>query len=194
VDTRTFGVALLVVLAIIGSAVGVAYYTTLAGENDSASYHLGSAKKFYIVPTSWTFAIYDENFNRLDKIEVSKGDIVVLVMLPEPFVPKELHEEIEHEYMEEATSAGTMSKEEFESLHEEAEETLGRELYGIKFLPHGVAIEGYEDRVNVDLSSGYPAVVVFKADKTGEFDIYCSIFCGFGHSQMVLESGLIVKG
>ena len=194
-DVRTFGLSILVIVAISVSAAGLVYYITTAREEPATtSEELSSSKKFYIVPTSWTFAIYDENFNRVDRIEVSKGDIVVLVMLPEPFVPKELHEEIEHEYIEKATSTGAMTKEKYEELHEKAEETLGRELYGIEYLPHGVAIKGYEEIVNVDLSSGYPAVVVFKADKVGAFDIYCSVFCGFGHSQMVLDSAFIVKG
>ena len=191
---RTFGLSILVIVLLSASAAGLVYYTTTAGEDSEVtSKELGNAKKFYIVPTSWTFAIYNENFNRVDKIEVSKGDIVVLVVLPEPFVPKELHEEIEDEYIEKAASTGIMSKEEFEELHEKAETTLGREFYGVKYLPHGVAIKGYEEIVNIDLSGGYPVAVVFKADKVGAFDIYCSIFCGFGHSQMVLESAFIVK-
>jgi hypothetical protein len=180
---------MLVVVALAVSAAGIAYYA----DTPSESYHGGQTRKFYIIPTSWTFAIYDEDFNRVDRIKVSKGDLVILVVLPEPFVPKELHEEIEHEYLEEVTRTGSMTEEEFEKLHEEAEERIGRELYGVKFLPHGLAIEGYEGQVNIDLSSGYPAVAVFRADKAGEFDIYCSVFCGFGHAQMVVESGLVVE-
>ena len=152
-------------------------------------------KVFYIIPVSWTFAIYDENFNRIDKIEVNKGDVVQLVMLPSPFTPDELHEAIQEEFAQYAVSEGLVgSLEEFNQLHEEAEEMFGVEVLGKEYLPHGVAIRGLESQVNVDLLDGYPAVVTFVADQPGSYSIYCNVMCGWGHPYMVLEDAFVVNG
>ncbi len=71
---------------------------------------------------------------------------------------------------------------------------MGKEAFGVKFIPHGVAISGYEDKVNVHLTEGKPVVVTFVADKAGTFDIYCSLFCGWGHGYMRLEGAFVVRG
>ncbi len=191
--TGKLALAVLAIAAVTGAVAAYAYLS--ASLQATGSQGEADARVYYIVPTAWTLAIYDENFNRVDKIVVEKGDIVTLIVLPEPFVPEELHEEVEHEFMESLPSLGVeLSQEELNRLHEEAEESLGRELYGVKYLPHGLAIEGYEDKVNLDLSSGYPAAVTFKADRAGSFTIYCSVFCGWGHQFMSLEGAFVVQG
>jgi len=181
-------------VAMIAVAAGLAYWV-LAAEGNPSSYTSGEMKVYYIVPAGWTFAIFNEDFERIDKIVVDKGDTVVLVALPSPFVPEELHEEIEKEAMEKLMEAGVaQSLEQLEEFHEEAEKQLGREAYGVEFIPHGVAIEGYENKVNVDLSNGLPRVIVFEASEPGAFDIYCSVFCGVGHGYMVLDDAFVVNG
>ncbi|WP_372632089.1 cupredoxin domain-containing protein [Cohnella sp.] len=50
---------------------------------------------------------------------------------------------------------------------------------------HALKIEGYDKEVKGN------ATVKFVADKTGEFKIVCSIFCGKGHDDMI--SKLIVQ-
>jgi alpha-mannosidase len=80
----------------------------------------------------------------VDKIEVNRGDRVQLIFVPKPFMPHELYEELEHEFIEKAIKAGLLkSKDEFEEHEEEAEKTLAKEVYGVKFIPHGLAIRGY---------------------------------------------------
>jgi len=44
---------------------------------------------------------------------------------------------------------------------------------------HAVMINGYKKEVKADQT------ITFVADKTGEFDFLCSIFCGAGHGDMV---------
>jgi restriction endonuclease S subunit len=130
----------------------------------------------------------------MEKIEVNRGDRVQLIFVPKQFMPHELHEELEHEFIEKAIKAGLLkSEDEFEEFEEEAEKTLAKEVYGVEFIPHGLAIRGYEDRVNV-VSDGKPVIVTFTADKVGEFDIYCSNFCGWGHAFMKLDKAFVVKG
>lgn len=44
---------------------------------------------------------------------------------------------------------------------------------------HAVEFEGYKKEVKED------ETITFVADKTGEFEYICSIFCGTGHGDMV---------
>ncbi len=50
---------------------------------------------------------------------------------------------------------------------------------------HGFTINGpYGERTNVLLPRGVAATVELKADKTGEYDFYCSHWCGSVHMEM----------
>ena len=54
---------------------------------------------------------------------------------------------------------------------------------------HGFSIDEYD--VSVKLQPGRTASVSFRADKTGTFRFYCSVFCGAGHQAM--EGKLVVE-
>ena len=54
---------------------------------------------------------------------------------------------------------------------------------------HGIDIEGYE--INRELKPGQEVVIDFIADKSGDFEFYCSVVCGAGHKEM--EGKLIVR-
>lgn len=54
---------------------------------------------------------------------------------------------------------------------------------------HGMLIEKYDKNVIID--PGKPAILEFDADTPGEFTIYCSVYCGPGHSRM--KAVLIVQ-
>ncbi len=54
---------------------------------------------------------------------------------------------------------------------------------------HGIDIEGYG--INRELKPGQEVVIDFIADKSGDFEFYCSVVCGAGHKEM--EGRLIVK-
>lgn len=56
-------------------------------------------------------------------------------------------------------------------------------------VPHGVFIKEYG--VNVTVKKGSIEEIEFIADKAGEFDIICSVYCGRGHHGM--KAKLIVK-
>lgn len=47
---------------------------------------------------------------------------------------------------------------------------------------HGFAVKEYE--INEKIIPGEATMVEFTADKTGEFEVLCSVFCGSGHSGM----------
>ncbi|MFH1863971.1 MAG: hypothetical protein ABIJ85_03665, partial [bacterium] len=49
-------------------------------------------------------------------------------------------------------------------------------------VPHGIYIKEYN--VKVPVKKGEIQQIEFVADKTGEFDMLCSIYCGRGHHSM----------
>lgn len=56
-------------------------------------------------------------------------------------------------------------------------------------IPHGVSIKEYG--INERLENGKVSNIEFVADKAGEFDILCSVYCGAGHHSM--KAKLIVE-
>ncbi len=54
---------------------------------------------------------------------------------------------------------------------------------------HGIKIDGYD--IDQVLKVGAPTTIEFTADKAGEFEFKCSVFCGFGHRKM--KGKLIVE-
>ncbi|MDP3041528.1 MAG: cupredoxin domain-containing protein [Candidatus Omnitrophota bacterium] len=54
---------------------------------------------------------------------------------------------------------------------------------------HGIAIS--EFKINLAVSAGKTERIEFIADKQGEFQAYCSVYCGAGHGQM--HASFIVK-
>ena len=58
-----------------------------------------------------------------------------------------------------------------------------------KDVPHGVFIKEYG--INATVKKGEVADIEFVADKTGEFEIRCSVYCGAGHRTM--KARLIVE-
>lgn len=56
-------------------------------------------------------------------------------------------------------------------------------------VPHGVYIKEYG--IDIPVAKDQQEHVEFIADKTGEFDILCSVYCGSGHHQM--QGKLIVE-
>lgn len=62
-------------------------------------------------------------------------------------------------------------------------------LVSSRDVTHGVYIKEYG--INVPVNKGKVTKIEFIADKTGEFEILCSVYCGQGHSTM--KAKLIVK-
>lgn len=59
-------------------------------------------------------------------------------------------------------------------------ETVIIRVHG-KDVTHGFAIVDHD--VNIEIPPGQTIEVVLKADKVGDFTIYCTVFCGTGHPQ-----------
>ncbi len=179
-------------LFIAGLVLGAGGAYVFAGGGGAS---LGEARVYYVVPVEWTFGLYDEEWRPVERIEVERGERVLLVIVPRTFVPPEIYEALEESFIEEAKAQGLLAGEEdFKMYEEEAAQQLGKEAYGLEYIPHGVAIEGYEDKVNIVLSDGSIVVVEFVADEPGSFNIYCSSFCGWGHGFMRLQDAFVVRG
>jgi len=56
-------------------------------------------------------------------------------------------------------------------------------------VPHGIFIKEYG--INITVKKGVVEEIEFVADKAGEFDILCSVYCGRGHHSM--KAKLIVE-
>ena len=54
---------------------------------------------------------------------------------------------------------------------------------------HGFALPDYD--INVPLPAGKQTIIEFTADKQGNFQFFCSIYCGADHSSM--KGSLIVR-
>lgn len=59
-------------------------------------------------------------------------------------------------------------------------ETVLIRVHG-KDVTHGFAIVDHD--VNIEVPPGQTIEVLLKADKAGDFMIYCTVFCGTGHPQ-----------
>ena len=54
-------------------------------------------------------------------------------------------------------------------------------------IPHGFEIEGFEIEgydINTVIRKGSPLEIEFVADEAGIWEFICTIYCGFGHSDM----------
>lgn len=49
-------------------------------------------------------------------------------------------------------------------------------------VPHGIVIKEYA--IHAVVRKGQTKIIQFKANKAGEFDIICSVYCGIGHPNM----------
>lgn len=166
---------------------------------------VGEEKTFYVVAYHWGYAFYDENFNEIERIVVNRGDRVTIYVIPGAAFDEEAHEAYQERTVEEGVGDLPPGSQEIIARMEEAEEG--------GFLDHGLTITGYD----VDIKTNYGMFkggassiqevfsiesgdtlrahsMTFTADKSGSFDIVCSVFCGYGHGWMVVEGGFVVQG
>lgn len=153
-----------IAVTIVGIVVGLLLGIAISPSSTSGP----GVKTFNIVPYHWGFAFYDEEWNKLDRIEVAQGTQVRLVAFPVQLLAPEIRQGLGQE---EVTDPGLAN--------------------------HGVAIAqyGFDLRPNAFATTLEDAVdsVEFTADKAGEFTIACSVYCGLHHVHMVAENSFVVK-
>lgn len=147
-------------------------------------------KTFNIVAYHWGFALYDEDWNEIEQIEVKRGTTVRLVAFPDHLFSHEMVEQLEERTMDQGFGEYPPGDPRIPELMEEAEDDPAT-------LNHGVSI----GLLNIDLSPRNNAStseeaidsVEFTTDAVGSFNILCSVVCGIGHPYMVLDGALVVR-
>ncbi len=147
-------------------------------------------KTFNIVAYHWGYALYDEDWNEIEQIEVKRGTTVRLVAIPAYALSHEIQEGFHERVLEKGFGDYPPGDPRIHDLMEAAHEDP-------ELSSHGVFIA----QLNVDLSPDGKAStleeaidsVEFTTDAIGTFDISCSVFCGVGHESMILEGAFVVR-
>lgn len=193
---RTLTLILILVIAALGVG-GYWYYSQFTQS--------GEERVFYVVAYHWGFAIYDENFNEINRIEVNRGDIVTLYVIPGAAFSEDAHEEYEHRTLEAGIGNLPPESEELHSKLKEAEDKgymdhgLGIESYSVNVRTSYQMFRGSADSLKDIISNESSDVIqahsyTFKVNKAGSFDIFCTVYCGYGHEWMELKNAFVVRG
>jgi hypothetical protein len=157
-------------------------------------------KVFYIVVYHWGFALYDQNFNEINRIQVSRGDRVTLHVIPAEALTEEAHGVFEERTVK--RGIGNLPPNDPKIMDEiEEAEKAGLMNHSVTIIELGVNVSTDISKVTTKAHSVKEALqmgnpgggkVTFTADKVGSFNIMCMVPCGFGHAWMMLERGFVV--
>ncbi len=147
-------------------------------------------KTFNIVAYHWGYALYDEDWNEIEQIEVKRGTTVRLVAFPAHAFSHELGEQFEERIMEQGFGEYPPGDPRIPDLMEAAEDDPASLNHGVFIGPLNVDLG---PKNNVSTFEEAIDSVEFTTDAIGTFDISCSVVCGVGHPYMVLEGALVVK-
>jgi hypothetical protein len=181
---------------------------------DFSPYKLRPVKTFYVVAYKWGYVFYDSQFNEIPYMSVNRGDEVEIYLIPasqiirDPLLSARMNSYVEYENRTRWHGIGPLPPN---------DPRITEEIVASHNLPdHSMFIEGYnvvvftcdecvktggegEHRVRYSIrqvleearaSVGY---VRFVADKTGSFDVYCTVYCGFGHPYQTVKGAFIVR-
>lgn len=147
-------------------------------------------RTFNIVVYHWGYALYDEDWNEIEQIEVKRGTTVRLVAFPQSVLSNEIREQLWQRVVEKGFGEYAPGDPRIADLIEAAQAEPAA-------VNHGVFI----GQLNVDLRPNQQASTLegaidsieFSTDAIGSFDILCSVSCGAGHPYMVLNEALVVR-
>ena len=148
-------------------------------------------KTFNIVTYHWSYALYDEDWNEIEQMEVARGTTVRLVAFPQSALSDEMREQLWQRTVDKGFGEYPAGDRRIGAVIEAAYNDPTE-------VNHGVIIS----QLNVDLRPKENASTLeeaidsteFTTDAIGSFDIMCSVSCGAGHAFMRLEKALVVKG
>ncbi len=146
-------------------------------------------KTFNIVPYHWGYALYDEDWNEIEQIEVAQGTTVRLVAVPAYSLSHEVQEGFHERVLETGVGDYPPGDHRIHDLMKAAHEDPDTSSHGIFIAQLNVDLipDGNASTLEEAIDS-----VEFTADDIGVFDISCSINCGAGHSSMILEGVFVV--
>lgn len=156
-------------------------------------------KTFNIIAYHWGYALYDEDWNEIEQMEVELGTTVRLVAYPISLFSQELQEEFYQRVVDRGLKVSLGDEEVLEYLPGDARiaDIIEAARTDPDTLNHGVFIAEF----NIDLSpktdvstwEGAIDSIEFTPDALGIFEMSCSIECGPGHEFFSLLEALIVK-
>ena len=147
-------------------------------------------KTFNIVAYHWGYALYDQDWNEIEQIEVEQGTTVRLIAVPAYSLSHEIQEEFHERVLETGFGEYSAGDDRIPALMEAAHEYPDTSSHGV-----------FIAQLNVDLNPDGNATTLekaidsieFTADEIGVFDISCSVNCGVGHPGMILEGAFVVS-
>jgi len=147
-------------------------------------------KTFNIVNYHWGFALYDEDWNEIEQIEVDRGTEVRLVAFPLSVLSNEIKEQLWQRIVDKGFGEYQPGDSKIAGLIEVAYADLDSVDHGVF-----IGLLNVDLRPNANASTLEKAVdsIKFTTDAIGSFDIICSVFCGEGHDYMVLEGAFVVR-
>lgn len=160
-------------------------------------------KVFIVVAYYWGFALYDEDFNKIDQIVVNQGDRVKIYFFNARSFSEEFYSQLEEESI--TMGVGGLSGDDLRGKIDEA--------VSVNQIDHGLQITEFK----VFMSTNYrnfsgeakslseffeiedeeaieQQAITFVADKPGTYDFVCYIVCGYGHAYMIYQDALRVAG
>ena len=146
-------------------------------------------KTFNIITYHWGYALYDEDWNEIEQMEVERGTRVRLVAFPDPIWSSEKEGQFDPRVVSNGIGEYQPGDPKILALIEEEHTNLNTD--------HGVFIA----QLNVDLRPDEHALtleeaidsVEFTTDAIGTFSISCSVFCGMGHPYMVFDGAIVIR-
>ncbi len=146
-------------------------------------------KTFNIITYHWGYALYDEDWNEIEQIEVKRGTTVRLVAIPDHLLSREIQAQFDPRVVDNGIGEYQAGDPKILALIEEEHTNLNTD--------HGVFI----GLLNIDLRPNEHALTLeeaidsieFTADAIGTFDISCSVFCGMGHPYIVFDEAIVIR-
>lgn len=176
---------------------------------------LGEGTVFYVVPYHFGFAFYDSNFGEIEMMEVKRGEVVTLYIVPSLALPKEVFLEyaertLQHPIGGLAAGDPQIRKKIMEDL------ALGNVEHIIGISAHTVYVttnvtevlggklfrEGGPRTLVEAVRRKDPTIktVTFTAKRVGAFDVLCvdsgmdgAGTCGWGHKWGVAKGAFVVN-
>ena len=149
-----------------------------------------TTKTFNIVTYHWGYALYDEDWNEIEQIEVEQGTIVRLIAVPAYSLSHEMQEEFHERVLETGVADYPAGDDRIPALMEAAHADHDTSNHGVFIAQLNVDLKPDGHATTLD---GAIDSVEFTANTIGVFDISCSVNCGVGHSGMILEGVFVVS-
>ncbi len=145
---------------------------------------------FNIVTYHWGYALYDEDWNEIEQIEVKRGTTVRLVAIPAYTLSHEIQEEFHERVLEKGFGEYPPGDPRIPDLVRVGFENPAYASHGVLILPFDVDLRPNEHASTLEAATDS---VEFTTDALGNFGILCSVACGIGHPYMALDEAFVVR-